>query len=113
MKTKDLILGGVIVLNIFFAVTLAAIQWSDRAVQPGATGQSSLLESQAQGAAVMSSAGYYHICPVKIQRGQDALAVIDTYSSQLVFYVAPMGTKAFAKAGPPVDLARGFGHPTR
>ena len=112
MKTKDLILGGVIVLNIFFAVTLAAIQLSDKAARPAAI-QSSLLESQALGAAVMSSAGYYHICPVKIQRGQDALAVIDTYSSQLVFYVAPMGTKAFAKAGPPVDLARGFGHPTR
>jgi len=112
MKTKDLILGGVIVLNIFFAVTLAAIQLSDK-VAPATALQSSLLESKALGAAVMSSGGYYHICPVKIQRGQDALAVIDTYSNQLLVYVAPMGTKVFVKTGSPVNLATAFGHPSR
>jgi hypothetical protein len=110
MKTKDLILGGVIILNLFFAVTLAAVVLSGHAA-PATAGQSSLLESAALGGASMSSGGYYHICPIKIQRSQDALAVIDTSSNQLNFYVAPMGTKAFAKTQPSLNLAVSFGHP--
>jgi hypothetical protein len=110
MKTKDLILGGVIILNLFFAVTLAAVVLSGHSA-PATAGHSSALESAALGAANMSTGGYYHICPIKIQRGQDALAVIDTYSNQINFYVAPMGTKAYAKTGPPQNLAVAFGHP--
>ncbi len=109
MKTKDLILGGVIILNLVFAVTLAAVVLSGPAA-PATAGKSFVLESPALGAANMSTGGYYHICPIKIQRGQDALAVIDTASNQLNFYVAPMGTKAFAKIPPSLNLAVGFGH---
>jgi hypothetical protein len=110
MKTKDLILGGVIILNLFFAVTLAAVVLSGPAA-PATAGQSSVLESVAQGGAAMSTGGFYHICPIKIQRAQDALAVIDTSSNQINFYVAPLGTKAFARIQPPLNLAVGFNHP--
>jgi len=109
MKTKDLILGGVIILNLFFGVTLAAVVLSGPA---GPVARPSVaLESAALGATSMSTAGYYHICPIKIQNGQDALAVIDTGTQQINFYVAPQGTRAFARTQPPLNLAVGFGHP--
>jgi len=98
MKAKDCILGGMITLNLFLLVLLAAVVVSQT-------------ESVAQAGAATDRAGFVRKCTLKYADDREGLVVIDTLTNKMGFYVHTEGRKEILKAGPSIDLALAFKHP--
>ncbi|MBN2584445.1 MAG: hypothetical protein JXL80_15395 [Planctomycetes bacterium] len=112
MKTKDFILSSVVVLN----VVLLAVVVSLCVVRAGAerpTDISGLLTNAAYAGSASDAAGFFKACTIQVAGSRAGVAVIDTASNKMSFYMIDAGKKDFQKKGDTVDLAKVFQHPKR
>ena len=109
MKTKDIVLAGLITINLALLVLVAAVT----AFGPAAAGASLMSpERPAVAGPVTDDVGYFRVCTVRVAESREALAVIDTVTDRLNFYLNEQGRTEFKPIGPYVDLAQLFQHPT-
>lgn len=98
MKIKELVLAGLVTLNLLLLVFVAAV----------ALYQS---EPQARAGAATDRAGFTRMCTLKYADDREGLVVIDTLANKMGFYVHTEGRKEVLKVGPTIDLALAFKHP--
>jgi len=98
MKVKDYILAGMITLNLFLAVFLAAVVFAQT-------------ESVAHAGVSTDRAGFVRSCTMIIGDNREGLVVIDTLANKLAFYTRTQGRREIVRTGSTIDLARAFNHP--
>ena len=98
MKVKDYILAGMITLNLFLVVVLAAVVFAQT-------------ESPAYAGVSTDRAGFIRSCTMTIGDNREGLVVVDTLTNKLAFYTRTQGRKEIVRTGPTIDLARAFNHP--
>jgi hypothetical protein len=98
MKIKDFVLASLITANLLLVVLVAAI----------ALGQS---EPAAQAGAAVQRVGFKNICTLKHADDREGIAIIDTMTNRLSFYVNTEGRKEVKRMGDVIDLSAHFRHP--
>ncbi len=96
MKAKDFILASLVTLNLFLLVSVVAVAISQSEPEARATG--------------VESAGYYRLSTMMVNDDREGLAIVDTVTNKLKFYVKAPGRKNFEQSGDAVDLSKAFGH---
>jgi len=96
MKVKDIVLAGLITLNLALLVLVAAIAFFGH--------ETSAVASNT------ADAGYFRACTARISESREALVVIDTVTNRMHFYTNQPGQAEFKPLGAPIDLARAFQH---
>lgn len=110
MRTKDLLIIALIIVNVGLAVVLFNNQSQTQPVQSSAK-FSNIFGNNAFAGAVSGEAGYYRFCPIRISGNREGLAVIDTVTNRLLFFQRPAGRDTFEMPPASLNLARDFGHP--
>jgi hypothetical protein len=110
MKTKDFILSCVVVLNVVLLVMVVSLSMA-RPDAPATTDMAGLLTQAAYAGSSTDAAGYFKACTVQVGSSRGGVAVIDTASNKLAFYLMEPGKKDFSRMGNPIDLSRVFQHP--
>ena len=113
MKTKDFILASVVVLNVVLGVLAVGLWVAQPQAHRAPTDISGILTRTAYAGSATDSAGYFRVCTVQVSSSGAGVAIIDTGSNRLNFYLAEPGKNEFKKVGETVDLARAFQHPKR
>ena len=96
MRIKDTVLGGLITLNLTLLVLIGAVALFGHEPAARAGGN--------------DVAGFFHACTLRYADTHEGLAIIDTTTNKLSFYVNQAGRQEFTKVGT-IDLAKAFGHP--
>ena len=99
MKVKDIVLAGLITLNLALLILVAAVTFFGH-------------ETPVVAGAVTDNAGYFRACTARVSESREALVIIDTVSNRLNFYVNQPGQPEFKLLGTPIDLAKAFQHST-
>jgi len=113
MKIKDFILVSVVVLNVVLAVLAVGLWVAQPQADRGPTDISGILPRAAYAGSATDSAGYFRVCTMQVSSSRAGVAIIDTGSNRLNFYLVEPGKKEFKKVGDTIDLARAFQHPKR
>ncbi|HOI55022.1 MAG TPA: hypothetical protein PLP01_07210 [Phycisphaerae bacterium] len=112
MKTKDFILSCVVVLNVVLLAVVVTMSAS-RSQAPATTDMAGLLNRAAYAGSTTDAAGFFKACTIQVSDSRGGVAVIDTASNKMCFYLMEPGKKDFTKMGTTIDLARLFQHPKR
>jgi len=113
MKTRDFILASVVVLNVVLGVLALGLWITQPQADRAPTDISGILTRAAYAGSATDSAGYFRVCTVQVSSSRAGVAIIDTGSNRLNFYLVEPGKKEFRRVGDPIDLARVFQHPKR
>ncbi len=98
MKVKDIVLAGLITINLALLVLVAAVTFFGH-------------ETPAT-ASTTGDAGYFRACTAKISETREALVIIDTVTNRMNFYINEPGQAEFKPYGTTIDLSRAFQHST-
>ncbi|NIA21955.1 MAG: hypothetical protein GWP05_08345 [Anaerolineaceae bacterium] len=113
MKIKDFILASVVALNVVLCVLALGLWVARSPADRTPTDMSGILTNTAYAGSATDAAGYFRVCTVQVSSSRAGVAVIDTGSNRLNFYLSEPGRKEFRKVGDTIDLARAFQHPKR
>lgn len=98
MKIKDFVLASLITVNLLLVVFVATI----------ALGQS---EPTAQAGSAVQRVGFKNMCTLKHADEREGIAVIDSLTNRLSFYMNTEGRKEVKRMGDVIDLSTHFRHP--
>lgn len=112
MKTRDLLIISLVVINVALAMVLFVRQGQMQPAQQqkAASQLSSLFAQKAHAGPVSTDAGYYRACTIRLSGNREGIAIIDTVTNRLLLFQRPAGRPNW---DPPtsLNLARDFGHP--
>jgi hypothetical protein len=110
MKTKDLLIIALVIVNVGLAVVLFSQQTQPQQVAPS-NSLANLLGQSAVAGPVSTHAGYYRACTIRLAGNREGVAIIDTVTNRLLFFQRPAGARTWELPPTSLNLARDFGHP--
>jgi len=113
MKIKDVILVSVVALNVLLCILALGLWVAHSPADRSPMDMNGILAKTAYAGSATDAAGYFRVCTVQVSSSRAGVAIIDTGSNRLNFYLVEPGKKEFRKVGDTIDLARAFQHPKR